>query len=91
MDLTLLQAEALAVRDLFFTHAAELFPRDAFDGLRKILEAECKESDALRREEKVKRSLFTYCLMHFESETDVLETLKHLEVWPALLPQHLDA
>lgn len=30
-------------------------------------------------------------LMHFESETDVLETLKHLEVWPALLPQHLDA
>jgi hypothetical protein len=65
-DLIRLQAEALGVRKLFFEHAATLFPRGAFDGLRARLRADCP-AGTLDSEEKMEKKLFSYCLMHFEN------------------------
>ena len=65
-DLIRLQAEALGVRKLFFEHAATLFPSGAFDGLRARLRADCPDN-TLDSEEKMEKTLFSYCLMHFEN------------------------
>ena len=65
-DLIRLQAEALGVRKLFFEHAATLFPRGAFDGLRARLRADCP-AGTLDSEGKMEKKLFSYCLMHFEN------------------------
>ena len=65
-DLIRLQAEALGVRKLFFEHAATLFPRGAFDGLRERLQADCPDG-TLDSKEKMEKTLFSYCLMHFEN------------------------
>ena len=65
-DLTKLAAEALVVRKLFFEHAATLFPRGAFDGLRQRLQSDCPD-DSLESMERMEKKLFSYCLMHFES------------------------
>ena len=65
-DLTKLAAEALVVRKLFFEHAATLFPRGAFDGLRQRLRSDCPD-DSLESDEQMEKKLFSYCLMHFES------------------------
>ena len=58
--------EALAVRKLFFEHAAQLFPPDAFEGLKQRLLSE-RADDSLGPNEKMERTLFSYCMMHFES------------------------
>ena len=65
-DLIRLQAEALVVRKLFFEHAATLFPRGAFEGLRERLRSDCPD-DMLESVEKMEKKLFSYCLMHFEN------------------------
>ena len=65
-DLIRLQAEALVVRKLFFEHAATLFPRGAFDGLRERLRSDCPDG-SLDSVEKMEKRLFSYCLMHFEN------------------------
>ena len=65
-DLISLSADALVLRKLFFKHADELFPHNAFEGLKTRLCAKYADG-SLESTEKMEKKLFSYCMQHFES------------------------
>jgi len=66
-DLLELQFAARRLRTLWTQHTARLFPADAFDGLRAKLEAD-HPPDTPQLREKLDKSIFSYCMFHFEAK-----------------------